>query len=224
MDFFEIYFSNLFRGFLKLRLANWFLRLKKVQKKIVISMAVVTLLLMGIMTTSALASDIKLSTNAAVPTKLHAVAKIDATRKAVSVRELSAIAVNANGGSMTVVPDENGDAANVDVENLRELVPESYDETDARLVQRTRFLLYTKDGKYVMWGFVGNGHFVGTDNMGNRCWGIYGKGVFAGFYDGEFFWGNYRSGNWKAQGLFGLNTANGKYILFPTPTLTADTP
>ena len=194
------------------------------QKKIVISMAVVALLLMGLMATSVLASDIALATNAAVPTKLQAVAETEATRKAVSVRELSAVAVNADGTSITVVPDENGDLPNVDVDNMRELVPESYDETDARVVQRTRFLLYTKDGKHVMWGFVGNNHFVGTDNMGKRCWGIYGKGVFAGLYDGEFFWGNYRCGNWKAQGLFGLNCAGGKYILFPTPTLTADTP
>lgn len=224
MDHFEIYFSGFFRDFLKLRPEKLIFEVEKVQKKIVISMAVVTLLLMGVMATSVLASDIRLTTNAAGPTKLQAVAEIDASRKAVSVRELSAVAVNVDDGSVNVVSDENGDLANVDVDNLRELVPESYDETDARLVQRTRFLLYTRDGKYVMWGFVGNGHFVGTDNMGKRCWGIYGKGVFAGFYDGEFFWGNYRYGNWKAQGLFGLNTASGKYVLFPTPTLTADTP
>ena len=194
------------------------------QKKIVISMAVVTLLLMGVMATSVLASDLNLATNAAVPTKLQAVAETESAKKAVSVRELSAVAVNADDALVTVVPEENGDLTNVDVDNLRELVPETYDETDARVVQRTRFLLYTNDGKYVMWGFVGNGHFVGTDNMGKRCWGIYGKGVFAGFYDGEFFWGNYRGGNWKAEGLFGLNCASGKYVLFPVPTLTADTP
>ena len=193
------------------------------QKKIVISMFVVTLLLIGVMTTSVLASDISLATNVAVPTKLQAVAETDATRKVVSVRELSAVAVNADDASITVVPDETGDLSNLDVDSMRELVPESYEETDARVIQRTRFLLYTKDGKYVMWGFVGNGHFVGTDNLGKHCWGIYGKGVFAGFYDGEFFWGQYRCSNWKAQGLFGLNSASGKYILFPVPTLTADT-
>lgn len=194
------------------------------QKKIVISMVVVTLLLMGVMATSVLASDISLASNAAVPTKLQAVAETDATRKAVSVRELSAVTVTADGASITVVPDETGDISNVDVDKMRELVPESYEETDARVVQRTRFLLYTKDGKHIMWGFVGNGHFIGTDNMGKRCWGIYGKGVFAGFYGGEFFWGQYRCGNWKAQGLFGLNSATGKYVIFPIPTLTADTP
>ena len=84
----------------------------------------------------------------------------------------------------------------------------------------TRFLLYTHDGKHIMWGFVGNGYFVGQDNLGKRCWGIYGNGVFAGFYDGEFFWGKYRCGNWKAIGLFGENYTHGKYILFPTITAT----
>jgi hypothetical protein len=199
-------------------------RFENMQKKIVMSMVVVALLLMGVMATSVLASDITLATNAAVATKLQAVAETDATRKAVSVKEFSAVAVNSDDASITVVADETGHLSNVDVDNLRELVPESFEKTDARVVHRTRFLLYTKDGKYVMWGFVGNGHFVGTDNMGKRCWGIYGKGVFAGFYAGEFFWGNYRCGNWKAQGLFGLNSASGKYVMFPTPTLTADTP
>jgi hypothetical protein len=194
------------------------------QNKTVISIAVVTLLLMGVMATSVLASDIKLASNTAVATKIQAVAETDPTRKAVSVRELSAVAANADDGAITVVPDEIGDLSNVDVASMRELVSETYEETNAQVVQRTRFLLYTKDGKYIMWGFVGNGHFVGTDNMGKRCWGIYGKGVFAGFYDGEFFWGNYRFGNWKSEGLFGLNSASGKYVLFPTPSLTAVTP
>jgi hypothetical protein len=67
-----------------------------------------------------------------------------------------------------------------------------------------------------MWGYVGNGYFVGQDNNGKSCWGICGSGVFAGFYDGEFFWGKYRCGNWKAIGLFGENYSFGKYILFPT--------
>lgn len=67
---------------------------------------------------------------------------------------------------------------------------------------RARFLMWTYDGVHIMWGFCGNGRFTGTDNLGNHCWGIYGKGVFAGFYEGEFFWGRYSNGTWKAQGLF----------------------
>ncbi len=82
--------------------------------------------------------------------------------------------------------------------------------------------MWTGNGVHVMWGFYGNGRFVGTDNLGKRCWGIYGKGVFAGFYDGEFFYGRYASGYWKAQYLFGLENSRGEYVLFPRPTLTAD--
>ena len=129
-------------------------------------------------------------------------------------------------GELEESDDEN--LEEIDVEDLKESVPETYEETDSRICQRTRFLLYTHDGKHIMWGFVGNGYFVGTDNLGKRCWGIYGKGVFAGFYDGEFFWGKYRCGNWKAEGLFGENYTHGKYILFPTtntePAITATNP
>ena len=194
------------------------------QKKIVISMAVVALLLMGIMATSVLASNVSLAKNAVASNELQAIVKTGAARKVASVRELTTVAVDADGTSVTVVPDETGEVPDVDVDNLRELVPDTFEETDGRVIQRTRFLLYTNDGKYVMWGFVGNGHFVGTDNMGKRCWGIYGNGVFAGFYDGEFFWGKYRCGNWKAEGLFGLNCGSGKYVLFPSPSLTAAEP
>ena len=112
----------------------------------------------------------------------------------------------------------------MEVDDIKERVLETYEETDAQIVRRVRFLMYTHDGKHVMWGYVGNGYFVGQDNLGKRCWGIYGRGIFAGFYDGEFFWGKYRCGNWKAIGLFDENYSHGKYILFPTATLTATRP
>jgi hypothetical protein len=70
----------------------------------------------------------------------------------------------------------------------------------------------------------GNGRFVGTDNLGKRCWGIYGRGVFAGFYDGEFFWGKYGNGAWKAQYLFGLENSYGKYVTFPVPAVSSADP
>ncbi len=199
------------------------------QKKIVISMAVVALLLMGIMATSVLASDLTLAKNTAVTNELQVTTKSETPKRLVSVRELSSASVTADNSSPSVVPDEVEEVPEIDVESLRETVPSTYEETDAKLsALRTRFLLYTHDGKHVMWGFVGNGYFVGTDNLGNRCWGIYGNGVFAGLYDGEFFWGRYRSGNWKAEGLFGANYAHGKYILFPTadiaPAITATNP
>ena len=208
------------------------------QKKFVISMAVVTLLLMGIMATSVLASDLILSKNTAVTKELQVTAETEAPEKLAQVRELSPVSVKPYGysafvtadkSSTSAVPDDVEGVPEIDVENLRETVPSTYEETDNRVPsQRTSFLFYTHDGKHVMWGFVGNGYLVGTDNLDKCCWGIYGKGFFAGFYDEEFFWGRYRSGNWKAEGLFGMNYAHGKYILFPTadiaPTITATNP
>ena len=198
------------------------------RKKIVISIAIVALLLVGIMTTSVLASNTKLAKNTTVSKELLAVAKAETSEKL--VREASPTLAVTDEVEQLSTREVSPDAVStVDVETLRETVPRTYEETDTQVsTQRVRFLLYTHDGKHVMWGFVGNGYLVGQDNMGKRCWGIYGKGVFAGFYDGEFFWGRYRGGNWKAEGLFGANYTHGKYILFPTaditPAITATDP
>ncbi len=179
------------------------------RKKIVISIAVVSLLLIGIMATSVFASTPTLAKNTNASNELAANANPVAPKKLGSANGITPNSVN---------PDISPE---IDVDELKDMVPATYDEADALVpAQRTRFLLYTHDGKHIMWGFVGNGYFVGTDNLGKRCWGIYGNGVFAGFYDGEFFWGRYRSGHWKAEGLFGLNYSHGKYILFPTPSTT----
>ena len=111
-----------------------------------------------------------------------------------------------------------------DVEKLRTEIPKTLQETEAYIPSiRTRYLMYTNDGAHIMWGVFGNGRFVGTDNQGKSCWGIYGHGIFAGFYDGQFFWGKYSGNTWKAEYLFGLNTAAGKYIIFPSPVATATT-
>jgi len=56
------------------------------------------------------------------------------------------------------------------------------------------------------------------DNLGKRVWGIYGKDVFAGLYDGQFFWGKYRQGYWRAVDLFGEDHSYGRYELFPIIT------
>ncbi len=86
-----------------------------------------------------------------------------------------------------------------DVTSLVDLAPETYEEAKANILPiRSRFILWTGNGAHVMWGSYGNGRFVGTDNLGKRCRGIYGKGIFAGFYDGNFFYGKYENGNWKA--------------------------
>jgi len=121
-------------------------------------------------------------------------------------------------------PDITTPVATDDVEKLRTEIPKTLQETEADMPSiRTRYLMYTNDGVHIMWGVFGNGRFVGTDNQGKSCWGIYGRGIFAGFYDGQFFWGKYSGNNWKAEYLFGLNAASGKYITFPSPALTAST-
>jgi hypothetical protein len=114
----------------------------------------------------------------------------------------------------------------VDEEQLKKLIPATLEEAEASIYpMRRRFLMWTYDGVHVMWGFYGNDRFVGTDNLGKRCWGIYGSGIFAGFYGGEFFWGRYNNGAWKAQYLFGLKYSYGKYVVFPQPVVTsADVP
>ena len=100
-------------------------------------------------------------------------------------------------------------------DEVLEKIPVTYEDTEASIVPiRHRYLLYTRDGAHIMWGTYGNGFFVGEDNLDKRAWGIYGKNVFAGFYDGDFFWGKYRSRTWKAEGLFGLDSSSGKYVLF----------
>ena len=101
-------------------------------------------------------------------------------------------------------------------------IPKTYEETANIVPFRQRYLMYTWDGVHIIWGRYGHGYFVGTDNLGRRAWGIYGKSIFAGFYDGDFFWGKYANGRWKAQGLFGMNYSHGRYVLFPMPVLTAE--
>ena len=103
------------------------------------------------------------------------------------------------------------------------MIPQTYEETEALMSPLcNRFLMWTHNGKHIMWGYYGKRHFVGIDNQGKRCWGIYGRGVFAGFYDGEFFYGRYNNGYWKARYLFDLDQSHGQYILFPRPTITVD--
>jgi hypothetical protein len=220
-------------GFLKLRPVHNYGSVVKMRKKIFVSMVVVALLLIGVMATSVLASNVNLARNTNVSNKLAATANSVTAESLGPVREISPATVTPK--QVEKLPEidvaeelEEIDGENLEVGYLKEMVPKTYEEADARICLRTRFLLYTHDGKHIMWGFVGNGYFVGLDNLGKRCWGIYGNGVFAGFYDGDFFWGKYRCGNWKAEGLFGENYAHGKYILFPTtnitPAITATNP
>ena len=115
-----------------------------------------------------------------------------------------------------------------DIQNraqLLERLPSTIDEVDANILptRQSRFILYTKDGQDVMWGAFSDGYFRGQDNHGKYTWGIYGQNVFAGLYEGKFFWGKYRNGNWKAYGLFDKKQVSGKFIVFPsTPLLQND--
>jgi hypothetical protein len=152
---------------------------------------------------------------------------------AITMLLLGLLAVNL---VMAAVPAANATAKNnalsvsaaqppEDIEKLKPTIPKTPEEAETAISpSRNRFIMWTADGAHVMWGIYGNGRFAGTDNLGKRCWGIYGNGIFAGFYDGEFFWGKYNTGSWKAQYLFGLRYSYGKYVLFPSPTLTAAHP
>ena len=188
------------------------------RKKIGISIAIVSLLLVAILVTTVLASDARLLTNMEIQKDPLAAVSPITTESISSVREVSPTIVTP---PEIVEPPEINEVEKpelIDIEKLKELVPETYEDVEAAVLplpRRTRFLLYTHDGKHIMWGFVGNNYFLGTDNHGKRCWGIYGKGVFAGFYNGEFFWGRYYNGQWKAVYLFGEQYTHGEYILFP---------
>lgn len=144
------------------------------------------------------------------------------TIAAITVVLLALLAVNV---AMAATPTAAAEQPPKNIEQLKPLIPKTPEETEAAIYPpRTRFLMWTHDGTHIMWGICGNGRFVGTDNLGKRCWGIYGNGIFAGFYDGEFFWGRYSNGAWRAQYLFGLRYSYGRYLLFPSPLLTAAHP
>ena len=155
------------------------------------------------------------------------------TIAAIAIALLALLAVNAvmaatpavstaKQNSLTAASTEQ---APENIEKLKQLIPKTPEETEAAIQpSRNRFLLWTNDGVHVMWGNYGNHLFAGTDKLGKRCWGIYTNGIFAGFYDGTFFWGKYSNGAWKAQYLFGLRYSYGEYRLFPSPLTTTATP
>jgi len=160
---------------------------------------------------------------AAVAAFMFAILMVNLVMAATSVLNTSVSATTsvelANQDDSVVISPEQAE----DTEQLRELAPATLEEAERNIWPvRYRFLMWTSDGMHIMWGIIGNGRFVGTDNLGKRCWGIYGKGVFAGFYDGEFFWGKYSNGLWKAEYLFGLDNSRGSYELFPSPTITSE--
>ena len=186
-------------------------------KKILVSTTLLVLIAIGILGTTVLASDLKLTNNTnLVEASLNTESEVD--KPDISIRELP----TENDDIVKPEITEQNKLENINIEEIMEKVPESYEAVETEVLPlptRTRFLLYTHDGKHIMWGYVGNGRFFGQDNLGKRCWGIYGKNFFAGFYDGEIFWGRYRSGQWKAVYLFGERYSHGEYILFPIISL-----
>ncbi len=118
---------------------------------------------------------------------------------------------------------EIADVDIVDEESIQELVPSEKEVTTMidRLRVPKRFILWTHDGKNVMWGKYGNGYFTGKDNNGKKAWGIYYDGSFAGYYDDHFFYGRYNDHRWKARGIFGMRSSYGGFKTFPFPRLTA---
>lgn len=107
-------------------------------------------------------------------------------------------------------------------EEMKEKIPATYEEAEKLMAEveatpvPNRYLMWTRDGRHIMWGTLRGGYFTGEDNLGKKAWGIYHNGMFAGFYDGRFFYGRYSRGRWKAYGLFGLRSSSGRYVLFPS--------
>ncbi len=100
-----------------------------------------------------------------------------------------------------------------EAEELKKRIPSNPEEAEEAIGPlKGRFLMWTRDLRHIMWGCFGNGYFVGTDNLGKRAWGIYGERVFAGLYGGDFFWGFYGNGRWRAFGLFGMRRTQGRYL------------
>ncbi|TRO43880.1 hypothetical protein E2P42_01950 [Candidatus Bathyarchaeota archaeon] len=189
-------------------------------KKIKISTAVIAVCLLGILATNLAMAATFLGVDTTTKMSIAAsnLATPSTSNAAPSISNVATALTPSQNTEITISAEQAEDES-----QLKALVPATPEQAEASIVPvRTRYLLWTHDGVHVMWGVFGNGRFVGTDNLGKRCWGIYGYGIFAGFYDGEFFWGKYENGAWKAQYLFGLKSSYGKFITFPQPTTTAN--
>lgn len=137
-----------------------------------------------------------------------------------TAKKLEPIRTTASADTSVIIKDET-----IDIQKLKERIPKTYEQAETLVMPiRSRFLMYTNDLRHIMWGTFGANHFVGVDNQGKRVWGIYYQGVFAGFYDGEFFWGKYSNGYWKATNLFGLPQSYGRYTTSPNLIIVPSTP
>jgi hypothetical protein len=195
-------------------------------KKLKLSAVAVAMLMLSLVAVSAaMASP---STTMATPTQVStAVANVGVAATPIFnapvkiVSTMSATDAKATAENSLAISD----AQVQNPELLIELVPKTLEEAENCILPiRTRYLMYTNDGLHIMWGAFRKGYFTGTDNLGKTCWGIYGRGVFAGFYDGQFFWGRYGNGAWKASYLFGLPLSYGRYVLFPPLAVAVPSP
>ena len=134
--------------------------------------------------------------------------------------------VNSNPELKDAINEVRGSNLFQDVEAVEEKfmehIPESYESTlDIIAQNENRFILWTHDGENIMWGTYGNNHFTAEDNNGEKVWGVYNNGFFAGVYGDQFFYGKYGRNQWKAYGLFGEKRSFGGFKLFsedrPTP-------
>jgi len=141
---------------------------------------------------------------------------------------ISVISVSAAANGNLIAAKNNREITEEQKAELKAEVPESYEKVEKEIAKAVPvpriFLMYTYDGKNIMWGTYGGGYFIGQDNLGKKAWGIYHGGIFAGFYDGDdFFVGKYSRGVWKAENLFDKKFSSGRYILFPLISPTAVT-
>jgi hypothetical protein len=198
---------------------------EKAMKKTRITLGFVTVLVLAMLTTDAIAatlspksinvssmekSSVLQSIKINTPIATVNSNELNTKNSVISISTESTFGSNSDLDLPTEIPEE--------AEELKEIVPATVAEAEANVVPlRNRFLMWTHDLEHVMWGYYRNGFFIGTDNQGKLAWGVYGNGFFAGLYDGEFFWGKYRDGRWRARYLFGEEkVTHGGYVVAPT--------
>jgi len=113
------------------------------------------------------------------------------------------------------------------LEELKAKLPATYEETEKLIgaakpvggavvpMPKGKYVMWTHDLDHAMQGRFANGFFIGKDSDCKRAWGVYGRELFVGFYDGKLFTGKYSGGSWKAEGLFGAVQTQGKYVTYP---------
>ncbi len=196
-------------GFLKYRVGQslgWVEKMRQKCKSVMFAATVVFLALLAVNVITAVNAEQKQLLTAVLP----------------SSAKMTESTVTVASSSPKVIQLANEASSSTDVEKLKEEVPKTYAEAEAKvLLCRGRFLVWTNNLQHVVWGYYGNGYFVGTDNLGVKTWGIHQQGIFVGFYDGKLFYGKYRNGFWKAEIPFEQLVFEGRYVLYPQVTVAS---